>query len=168
MVRTIKHHMWKLCALVQPFGHQPSGSRRSKSYYGNYVQLKCNRPDVRATPSGRGLFMKVFSAILERLLQLTIRTLGQAVRTPSSFLIVTFWSNIGFGRNQRHWKANEKYCNLMVQIENRIVLTAPVRTALSKFKNFSELLFGHEIVARPDAQGYCPDVRARDSVFYSN
>jgi hypothetical protein len=76
MVRTIKHHIWKFCAPVQPSGHQPSGSRRSKPYYGNYVQLKCNRPDARATPSGRGLVMEAFSAILERRLQLTVRTLG--------------------------------------------------------------------------------------------
>jgi hypothetical protein len=51
MVRTIKLHIWKLRAPVQPSRHQPSGSRRSKPYYGNYVQLKCNRPDARATPS---------------------------------------------------------------------------------------------------------------------
>jgi hypothetical protein len=108
MVRTIKHHIWKLRAPVQLSGHQPSGSGCSKSYYGNYVQPKCNRPDARATPSGRGLVMEAFSAILERWLQLTVRTLGQPVRTPSSILIITFWSNIGLGRNQRHWKANKK------------------------------------------------------------
>jgi len=34
-------------------GHQPSGSGRSKPYYGNYVQTKCNRPDARATPFER-------------------------------------------------------------------------------------------------------------------
>jgi hypothetical protein len=62
---------------IQPSGRQPSWSGRSsfiygncvhqfnrsddsrhgsdapKPYYGNCVQLKCNRPDTRATPSGR-------------------------------------------------------------------------------------------------------------------
>jgi hypothetical protein len=46
------------------------GSGRSKPYYGNYVQLKCNRPDARVTPSKCGLVMEAFSAILERQLQL--------------------------------------------------------------------------------------------------
>jgi hypothetical protein len=42
--------------------------------------------------------------ILERRLQLTVRTLGQAVRTPSGILVITFNSNIGLGRNWRRWK----------------------------------------------------------------
>jgi hypothetical protein len=84
------------------------GSGRSKPYYGNYVQLKCNRLDARETPSGRGLHMEVFSATLERQLQLIIRTLDQAVRTPSSILVITFYLNFGLGRNWRHWKANKK------------------------------------------------------------
>jgi len=99
MVRTIKHHIWKLRAPVQPSGNQPSGFGRSKPYYGNYAQPKCNRPDTRATPSGCGLVMEAFSAILERRLQLTVRTLGQAVQTPSDIFIITFYSNIGLGRN---------------------------------------------------------------------
>jgi hypothetical protein len=68
------------------------------------VQQKCNRPDARATPSGRGLDMESFRAILERRLQLIVWKLGQAVwkvsqavRTPSSISIITFWSNIGLG-----------------------------------------------------------------------
>jgi hypothetical protein len=108
MVRTIKHHIWKLRAPVQPSGHHPSESGRSNPYYGNYVQPKCNRPDARETPSGRGLIMEAFSAMLERRLQLTVRTLGQAVRTPSGILVITFYSNIGLGQNQRGWKPNEK------------------------------------------------------------
>jgi hypothetical protein len=93
---------------VQPSGRQPSRSGRSKPYYGNFVQPKCNRPDARATPSGRGLVMEAFSATLERRLQLTVRTLGQAVRTPSGILVITFYSNIGLGQNQRRWKAKKK------------------------------------------------------------
>jgi hypothetical protein len=121
MVQTIKHHIWKLRAPVQPSGHQPSGSGRSKPYYGNYVQLKCNHLDARATPSGRGLVMEVFNAILERQLQFTVPTLGQSVRTPSGILDITFYSNIGLGQNWRRWKANKKYCKLMVQTAIRIV-----------------------------------------------
>jgi hypothetical protein len=98
MVRTIKLHIWKLRAPVQPSG-------RSKPYYGNFVQPKCNRSDARATPSGRGLVMEAFSAILERRLQLTVRMLGQAVRTPSGILVITFYSNIRLGRNRHRWKA---------------------------------------------------------------
>jgi hypothetical protein len=64
-----------------------------------------HRPDTRATPSRRGLVMEAFNAILERRLQLTVWTLGQAVRTPSGILVITFYSNIGLGRNQFHWKA---------------------------------------------------------------
>jgi len=44
---------------VQPSGRQPSRSGRSKPYYGIYVQPKCNCPDARATPSGRGLVWKL-------------------------------------------------------------------------------------------------------------
>jgi len=84
MVRTIKLHIWKLRAPVQL-------SRRSTPYYGNYVQPKGNRSDARATLSGRGLVMEAFSAILERRLQLTVRTLGQAVWTPSGILVITFY-----------------------------------------------------------------------------
>jgi hypothetical protein len=133
MVRTIKHHIWKLRAPIQPSGHHPSGSGRSKPYYGNYVQSKCNRPDARETPSGRGLVMEDFSTILERRLQLTVQTLGQAVRTPSGILIITFYSSIGLGRNRRRLKDNEKCCKLVVRTANRSVQTAPVRMALEKF-----------------------------------
>jgi len=65
MVRTIKLQIWKLRALVQPSRHQPLGSGCSEPYYGNYMQPKCNRPDARATPSGRGLVVEAFSAILK-------------------------------------------------------------------------------------------------------
>jgi hypothetical protein len=43
--------------------------------------------------------MEAFSATLERQLQLIVRTLGQAVRTPSGILVITFYSNIKLGRN---------------------------------------------------------------------
>jgi hypothetical protein len=70
---------------------------RTLSLVRQVVQQKCNRPDAKATPSGRSLDMEAFSAILERRLQLIVRTLGQAVRTPSSISIITFCSNIGLG-----------------------------------------------------------------------
>jgi hypothetical protein len=125
MVLTIKHHIWKLCAPVQPFGHQPSGSGLSKPYY---LRPKCNRPDARETPSGRDFVMEAFSAILEWQLQFTVWTLGQAVWTLSGILVKTFYSNIGLGRNRRCWKANEKCYKLMVQTAIRIVWKVPVRT----------------------------------------
>jgi hypothetical protein len=46
MVRTIKLHIWKLCAPFQQSGRQPSRSGRSKPYYGNFMQPKCNRLDA--------------------------------------------------------------------------------------------------------------------------
>jgi hypothetical protein len=169
MVQTIKLQIWKLRAPVQLSGHQPSRFGLSKPYYGNYVQPKCNRPDARATPFGRGLVVEAFGAILERRLQLTVRTLCQAVRTPSGILVITFYSNIGLGRNWRRWKANKKWCKLTIQIAIINVRTAPIRTetscirkALWKFWNcFSK-------VALPDSQGSRLDARAIDSVFYSN
>jgi hypothetical protein len=65
--------------------------------------------------------MEAFSAILKRRLQFTVRILGQAVRTPSGILIITFYSNIGLGRNRHRWKANEKCYKLMVRTAIRIV-----------------------------------------------
>jgi len=43
--------MWRIIATVRT-----SGQHRldANPYYGNYVQQKCNHPDVRATPSERG------------------------------------------------------------------------------------------------------------------
>jgi hypothetical protein len=141
MVRTIKLHIWKLRAPVQPSGRQPSRSGRSKHYYGNFVQPKCNLPEDRATPSGRGLIIEAFSATLERRLQLT-------VRTPSGILIITSYSNIGLGRNQLRWKAKKKCCKLSIRTAINSVRTTSfrmetffVRTALQKIP---ELLFEQE------------------------
>jgi hypothetical protein len=107
------------------------GPDAPKPYYGNYVQSKCNRSDARETPSGCGLVMEAFSAILERRLQLIVWTLGQAVRTPSGILIITFYSNIGLGRNRRRWKANKKLYKLTIQMASINVRKAPVRTEKS-------------------------------------
>jgi len=128
MVRTIKLHIWKLRAPVQPFGRPSSWSGRSKPYYGNYMQPKCNRPDARATPARCGLVMEAFSATLERWLQLTVRMLGQAVRTPSGILVITFYSNIGLGRNWRHWKAKKMLYKLSVRTAITSIWTASVWT----------------------------------------
>jgi len=108
MVRTIKLHIWKLLEPVQPSEHHLSGSGRSKPYYGNYMQPKCNRPDARATPSGCGLVMEAFSAILERPLQLTVRTLGQAVRTPSGISVITFFLKYRIGTKLASLESLEK------------------------------------------------------------
>jgi len=135
-------------------------------YYGNYVQPKCNRPDDRVTPYGHGLVMEAFSTILKRRLQLTVRMLGQADQMPSCILIITFYSNIGLGRNRRRWKANKIFCKSTIQTANRSVRTetSGVRTALRKFQNYFS---DKEKVARPDSQGFCPDARASDSIFDS-
>jgi hypothetical protein len=168
MVRTIKLQIWKLRAPVQPSGHQPSGSGHSKPYYGNYVQLKCNRPDARATPYGRGLFLGAFSATLERRLQLTVRTLGQVVRTPSRILDINVYSNIGLGQNQRHWKANKIFCKLSVR--TLIILIrhdgkiCPSGRPCRKFQNYFP---DKKNLARLDGPGSHPDTRASDSVFDS-
>jgi hypothetical protein len=128
MVQTIKLHIWKLSALVQPFGHHPSSSGCSKPYYGNYVKSKCNHSDARATLSRCNLVMEAFRAILERLLQLTVQMLGQAIRTPSGILIITFYSNIGLGQNWRRWKGNKKCCKMIVWKANIRVQKAPILT----------------------------------------
>jgi hypothetical protein len=39
------------------------GPDAPKPYYGNYMPSKCNRPDTRATPSGRSLIMEKAVAI---------------------------------------------------------------------------------------------------------
>jgi hypothetical protein len=98
-----------------------------KPYYGNYMPSKCNRPDARVTPSGRSLVMEAFSAILERRLQLIVRTLGQAVRTPSCILIITFYSNIGLGQNRRRCKADKKCWQLTVRTATISVQMEPIR-----------------------------------------
>jgi hypothetical protein len=79
--------------------------------------------DARATPSGRGLVMEAFSAVLERRLQLTVRMLGQAIRTPFSILVITFYSNIGLGRNWHRWKAKKKCCKMNVRTASRSIRT---------------------------------------------
>jgi hypothetical protein len=148
------------------------GPDAPKPCYGNYVQPKCNRPDARATPSRRGLVVEAFSAILERRLQLTARKLSQAVQTPSGILLITFYSNIGLGRNHLRWKAKKKFCKLSVQ------------TAITSIRKVSVRM---ETYACPDgpvensritfrtrktwpvrtAQGSRPDARASESIFDS-
>jgi len=166
---------------VQPSRHQPSWSEWSsfiygncvhefnrpdvslqgpdapKPYYGNYVSSKCNRPDARATPPGRGLVMEAFSAISKRRLKLIFQTLGQAVQTPSGIFIITFYSNIGLGQNWRRWKGNEKSCKLTIWTANR-----SVRTALWNFWNYFS---DKEKVARLDGQVSRPDARTSDVIF---
>jgi len=113
MVRTIKHH-------------------------GNCVH-QFNRLDVSLQgPDTQSLIMVITCSWTA-----TVRTLGQAIQTPFGILFITFYSNIGFGRNWRRWKANKKYCKLMVWKAPVQTEKSSVLTALPKFENFSELLFGH-------------------------
>jgi hypothetical protein len=108
----------------------------------------CSGNTVRTRPC-YGSFQCYFGNAI----QLTVRTLGQAVQTPSSILDITFYLNIGLGRNKRHWKTKKKLCNLNVwtainsvrterfarpdgPTENSIITfrtrkTWPVRTALA-------------------------------------
>jgi hypothetical protein len=72
--------------------------------------------------------MEAFGAILERRLQLTVRMLGQAVRTPSDILIITFYSDIGLGRNWHHWKAKKKLCKLSIRTATTSIRKASFRT----------------------------------------
>jgi hypothetical protein len=144
-VRTMSYIKQESAYQVQPSGRQPSWSGRSsfiygncvhqfnrpdislqgpdapKPYYGNYVQPKCNRPDARATPSGRSLVMEAFSTILERRLQLT-------VWTPFGILIITLYSNIRLGQNWHHWKADKKCFQLTIRTNTISIQTEPVQT----------------------------------------
>jgi hypothetical protein len=54
MVRTREHQIWKLRASDQPSRLPFLWSRRSKPWYGNYVQRKCDCPDDRASHSECG------------------------------------------------------------------------------------------------------------------
>jgi hypothetical protein len=76
MVRTREHQILKLCALDQPSKRQSSQSERAKPLYGNYLQLTCDRPDDRATPSGRDSQTgKIFNEIFGTSdAQLSVRT----------------------------------------------------------------------------------------------
>jgi hypothetical protein len=60
--------------------------------------------------------MEAFSATLERRLQLTVRTLCQAVQTPYGICFITFYSNIGLGRNRCRWKVKKKFCKLSIRM----------------------------------------------------
>jgi hypothetical protein len=82
-----------------------------------------DRPDARPSRPDVDLVMEAFNAILERRLQLTFQKLGQAVRTTSSILIITFCSNNGLGWNWCHSKANKKCYNLTIHMANRNVRT---------------------------------------------
>jgi len=69
-----------------------------------------NRPDISLQgPSAPSLII-----VITYSQSATVRTLGQAVRTPSGILVITFYSNIGLGRNQRRWKAKKRLCKLII------------------------------------------------------
>jgi hypothetical protein len=71
--------------------------------------------------------MGAFTTILERRLELTVRTLDQAIWTPSGILVITSYSNIKLGQNRRRWKADKKYCQLTIRTATISVQTEPVR-----------------------------------------
>jgi hypothetical protein len=65
----------------------PSGRHgniiQTRSCYGNYMQTKCNRPNSRATPFGRGLNMETRGVRYGKLVaQKTVQTLNASVWMP--------------------------------------------------------------------------------------
>jgi hypothetical protein len=76
MVRTCVYQIWKLRASDQPSGRPSSWSGRAKPLYGNYLQQTCDRPNDKATFSGRGSQTgKIFSEIFGiSVAQLSVRT----------------------------------------------------------------------------------------------
>jgi hypothetical protein len=85
---------------------------RTMSSIRQVVHTKFNRPEINLQgPDAQILIMEIACNK-----SATVRMLGQAVRTLSGILIITFYSNIGLGQNQRHWKANKKLCKLMVRM----------------------------------------------------
>jgi hypothetical protein len=102
--------------------------------------------------------MEAFSAILEKPLQLTVWTLGQAVRTPSGILVITFYSNIGLGQNQRRWKGHQK-CPDGLYPEGKI---CPSGRPCRKFQNYFP---DKKKLARPDDPGSRTDAHATERIF---
>jgi hypothetical protein len=141
-----------------------------------------NRPDISLQgPDAQSLIMVItcsqsatvrtrpcyesFQRYFERRLQLTVRTLGQAVQTPSGILVITFYSNIGLGRNQHCWKAKKKFCKLNVR-------TTSVRTEIfarsdGPAKNSRITFRTRKTWPVRTAQCSRPDPRASNSVFDS-
>jgi hypothetical protein len=71
---------WRIIATVWTSGqHRPDAN----PYYENCMQLKCNYPDARATPSGRGLIQERKSMLSGKLVaQLSVWTAIACVRKP--------------------------------------------------------------------------------------
>jgi hypothetical protein len=111
--------------------------------------------------------MEAFSAILKRRLQLTVRTLGQAVRTPSGILIITFYSNIGLGQNRRHWKAEKKCYQLTIQTTTISVRTEIFSRSGWPCRKFQNYFLDKKNLTRPDGPGSRPDAHAPESIFDS-
>jgi hypothetical protein len=70
------------------FYNRPDALWCSKRFQFSFTDAErnhsCDRPDASATRPDEFLIWEAFSAILERQLQLTVRTVGQAVQTPLS------------------------------------------------------------------------------------
>jgi hypothetical protein len=71
----------------QPSGRPSSRSGHAKPLYGSYLQRTCDRPDDRATPSGRGFQTgKIFSEIFKIwVAQLSVRTAYDHCRDGAQF-----------------------------------------------------------------------------------
>jgi hypothetical protein len=70
---------------------------RKMSSIRQVVHTKFNHPDISLQgPDAQSLILEIACSK------------SATVRTPSDILIITFYSNIGLGRNQRRWKDNKK------------------------------------------------------------
>jgi len=73
----------EIVCISSTVGRHTSRSGRSKPWYGNCVQLKCNRPDARATPSGHSSIQEIISSKFGKpIAQLCVRTPSATIRTP--------------------------------------------------------------------------------------
>jgi hypothetical protein len=94
---------------------------------------------------------------------LTVRTLGQAVQTPSGILVITFYSNIGLGRNRRRWKAKKMFCKLSVRTDS--VRTERFARPDGPAENSKITFRTRKTWPVRIVQGSRPDARASESVL---
>jgi len=90
--------------------NRPDACLHGSDDQASYMEITCTSSTVR-TSSFKVRTLQSLIMVITCSRSATVRTLGQAVLTPSGILIITFYSNIGLGRNRRHWKANKNTVN---------------------------------------------------------